>query len=331
MKYNCTTCNYSSNDKSNFNRHLKSKAHIQIQKSVNRVNRVNRLSKIDDNENKVSKKNTTTEKCINNKNFYCDACNTYFSSAPSLSRHKNKRCKNIESLDSEKNNTVMNDILIQLKQTTEINKELLNYIKNTKHFTNNTTYNISIKKYVEQNYSDAPAIAKLDDYTIIENDDSDLLNNIIYNYNHKMLDKYLGDFLVKYYKKDDCMLQSIWNSDVARMTYIIKELLANNKSLWNHDYKGLKTKEYIINPMLDYIKKYITEYIHQSSANIQNLSTKDCRKLIEKQVVIGQIFQYIDTELADDIVKYIGPHFQLNKSCNLFISNNEYIQIPVTP
>ena len=65
MKFSCNPCNYESNDQSNYNRHLKSKAHSEIQSTKPKVK----------------------SRGISNK-VTCDACNKKFASRQGLSRHK---------------------------------------------------------------------------------------------------------------------------------------------------------------------------------------------------------------------------------------------------
>jgi hypothetical protein len=57
--------------------------------------------------------------------------------------------------------------------------------------------------------------------------------------------------------------------------------LNNNKSIWNHDYKGVNTKNYIIDPLLKYIKVQIDEYWIN---NIDNFKDADIKKLKELQL-----------------------------------------------
>lgn len=302
MKYECILCSYSTDDKSNYNKHTKSIAHTdQMIINNNAIPSSNKLA--------IN---------ANSKVLIDCQCGKSFSHKSSFSRHK-KVCQG----------GIKEEIIILKKQLDAVTNEckqmkhdLLEYSNNTK--TVNITNNISIKKYIQQNYSDAPVLTQLADYSVIldNNDgellaDDELINNLIYNHNHKNLYKYLGDFLVKYYKKKDSTKQSIWNSDVSRMTYIIKELLADKKSLWNHDYKGIKTKQYIINPLLQYVKKYITDYIDNYVLDLKNLSAKQCQLIAERQLTLGYIMQYIDNGLPEDIVKYIAPHFHLDKQNDL--------------
>ena len=70
--HKCEKCNYESRDKSNFNKHLKSASHRQVTPTITR--------KLPIPVNKVPGQ------------FQCPKCDKTFASAPSLSRHKNKRC-----------------------------------------------------------------------------------------------------------------------------------------------------------------------------------------------------------------------------------------------
>lgn len=300
MKYNCKLCKYVSYDKSNYNRHIKSQSHIQNTSSVDSM-----LTVVDCNDQPKISYNKVRE-------FICQNCGIELSSSSSLSRHRNKYC-------SKSNIDV---VLDELKEIKEKNKEIQTELKCLKNSnTTNNTYNISIKKYIQQNCTEAPPLTKLNDYSIMYEDDDIMLNNLVYYYNIKLLPQYLGDFIVKYYKKDNCSQQSIWNSDVSRLTYFIKELLSNKKSIWNHDYKGIKTKEYIIDPMLKYIKDTIDNYISQLTDIIKKLNNNEYEKIIQKHVSICHVLRYIDNDLADDINKYIAPHFQLNKNEILLINN----------
>src|SRR5438876_510739 len=83
-------------------------------------------------------------------------------------------------------------------------------------------------------------LQQLNDFNDISQNknDHDFLKLLSYQFNNNSLDKFFGDFIIKHYKKDDPAKQSIWNSDLSRLNYVVKELLANNNSSWNSDPKG---------------------------------------------------------------------------------------------
>jgi len=130
---------------------------------------------------------------------------------------------------------------------------------------------------------------------------------------HKTVGKYLGDFIVKLYKKDDPKAQSIWNTDDNRLTYIIRELLHNNSSNWVVDKKGLKTKEYLINPLLSHIKELLISY--QNNLVIPNLSQNSVEMefILENSRTIIELMNAIDDGgVAKDILRHISSHLKFH-------------------
>jgi X-X-X-Leu-X-X-Gly heptad repeat protein len=376
MTFKCDLCNYESDDKSNYNRHMKSKAHAKL----------------------VTKADSLALKA----NFLvCIDCGEKFAHASSLSRHKNNTCKKVciddnkvciddnkvciddDDLEDNKGgssddwvdelkidelnideeikkqikinilrkqlndsakqlnnknkqlndkNKQLNDNAKQLNAKDNQIKELTTYIKNTNP--TQKTYNISVKNYIQQNYPEAPPLIKVDTYKLLKekeekkDNESDFGQILAYYYNSKQLYSYLGDFLVSQYRKKDPANQSIWNTDVARLTYFIKDLLANKKkSCWNRDPKGLKTKSYIIDPFLKYITDYCDAYIDAHAIARNKLKDVEfCYKTTETLTALGNImFDICNGIIAEDIVKYIAPHFQMdNKQQNInFIDDAE--------
>ena len=188
--------------------------------------------------------------------------------------------------------------------------ELNTFISNHKPTINNY---ISVKNYVQQNYSDAPPLQKPSDYTFIEFTDN-LIKKIAFEYRHNQFDKFIGDFIISYYKKDKPEEQSIWNSDVARLTYVIKELMGNNKSYWHHDYKGIKTKEYIVDPFLLYIKDLINTYLF-SFKNLMLDKNIDKIELSQNANALCNLnFDMEKGLISENIIKYIAPYFSMDKN-----------------
>jgi len=315
MKFSCKTCNYATNDKSNYNRHLNSKAHVR---SVNVDLKVD--SKVDSKVNfdRPSK-------------FQCPKCDITCSSASSLSRHKNKYCNGDiiktkieqEVIEKLKQKELEMEIKYKNKLLEKVeteNKELKQYIKNTKPTI--TNYNISVKKFIQQTYPDAPPLAMLENYAMIHRDeDVTLAQTLIYHHNENILNKYFGDIIIKYYKKEDPKDQSLWSTDSSRLKYIIKELLASKRSSWSEDDKGLKLSKYIIEPLLQYICKYIQEQLNVISDEIEELrfseikgTGRKCIELNQQQQSLGEIHNQIESgQLKDAIIRYITPSFRFNE------------------
>lgn len=318
MKYICVYCDYETSNKSNYNKHLKSNYHKQITELQNK--------------------------------YVCIYCNKTFAHQSSLSRHETQRCnkKNNDDNTNNTNNTeLLNAFIIFMNDCRQTNNELkdqlIEYNRSNQHINNqptnntnntlNTTYNISklsIKNYLQQKHPNAPVLEGLPNYTAIkyiemdekdhDNTDIDLFIDIlVYNQNNACLNKYLGDFIIQNYKKEDPSQQAMWSSDISRLTYIIKELLATKKSIWNHDYKGIKTKTYIIDPLLKYIKDYIDDYWISTLDKYTSHKVDNVNKYHKIYITLHQIKKDIENDvLGSCIIKYIAPYFYMDRGYTEF-------------
>lgn len=303
MTYKCDPCGYITDDKSHYNRHLKSRKHIvkneQYKKASSKCSKLEHYS----SKNEQNKNNKCKES--NSKSFKCDYCTKIFSKKFNLLRHQ-------ETCTIKK----VKDIKDEFKKEIDELKEKLNKTQSGTTITGDNTrvYNISVKTCLDQSYQDAPELLPFDDYSVIEKNEDDFIDNLYYNYTHNMLHKYLGNIIIKYYKKDDHTAQSLWNSDTHRLKYIVRELMANKEAIWSKDPKGIKTKKSIVDPLLTYIKKYIKEYTTKITNNKINMRTKDLANIHKKLVELQKVIIDIDNDiLAEDIIKYIAPFFSFSK------------------
>lgn len=132
----------------------------------------------------------------------------------------NETCKKLE----ETNKTLTKEIE-KLKNQVEIYKEICIKTSNKIKYNNIITNNIN---YVINNYGNAPPLEKMSNFTIgnINMDDKTqrevFVKEIIYYYKNNSLHKYLGDHIVKTYKKTDPKEQSFHTTDASRCNYIVK-------------------------------------------------------------------------------------------------------------
>ena len=140
------------------------------------------------------------------------------------------------------------------KKEEEFKKErekLISMVDNTvKGAGNIATIFLSTINFAMKHFKNAPVLKKLDDYSIIHEDEEDPIEDIvIYKYKKKKLDKYLADKIIKHYKKDDPTKQATWNTDVDRCSYLIHDEIVNddsdeeNEITWVRDQKGKIFKE----------------------------------------------------------------------------------------
>lgn len=281
--HKCSYCDYTTPKKSNYNRHM-----------------------------------NTHNTELQTTNIICDLCGLPCARKSSLLRHKTK-CIN-HHINKNKMEHTIDNITVQL----QLQEQLINTLKteneNLKHIVDNAGLllktSISTMSYVMKNYNNAPAIELIKDYSImhIDQDNTKFVETLICEHKHKNLYAYLGDFIIKFYKKGDPSQQSIWNSDTNRVTYIIREIINNNHINWTIDKKGIKTGKYIIEPLLEYIDAMLRLYISNMDMQYRKYSINDINKKTIKLQAITEIIKSIeDKVLNSEIIKYVTPHFYLNK------------------
>lgn len=295
MKYKCSMCNYETNNKSNFNKHTKSITHVK-----NNSKCVPKTIKLDEEPKEY-------------KDHFCQ-CGKSFTHASSLSRHKLHYCPDkVQELQGQVE--ILSNKVENYESLLAKYEKLVESVGNKGISNSNTTYNISVKNYIQQKYPNAPALKGIDDYSLLVYKDYKLMDTLVYNYDNNNLHKYLGNFIIAYYKKDDPSKQAMFTTDPSRLTYIISELLANKKSVWNHDYKGTKIKEYILMPLLGYIRECIDEFfgsIEIKKSKINDIS--DIESQFGYRRTVAKIAEVIDNNiLIDDILKYIAPYFCIDR------------------
>jgi len=204
-KYECEDCCFISENKKDYNRHLKSKKHQTHQCN-------NELQYIDDINNNI-----------------CIYCKKSFNAYRYLSKHlKNYIIKNHQDNDyiktihqlTEELNICKNDVKHYKEQSQQYKEHNLQYKdQNNQYKTENEYYkmllenaggmlkkSVSSLSYIINNYKNAPVLKPL---IIKDIDNEDMKDNekfikyIILYHNNKTLYRYLGDIIIQVCKKQD--------------------------------------------------------------------------------------------------------------------------------
>ena len=252
MENICNQCNYTAKFQHHYDAHLKSFRH---KKNVL--------------EYKKNQKKTKKEQ-DGNKKHVCSYCPAEFSTQSGMLRHQNKckndeiaklklcmeqqrqqteiesRLKQIELENKLKQAEMENEIKIlriKLESSESVNKtfikgkdETIEILKNQSVATNTiASKSVSALTYLVMKHKDAPPLLQIereDTKKLLRyGKDDDLTNNILNKYSSGMLDEFIGDIIVGFYKKSNPDDQSIWNSDASRLTFLIKNIVGD-KSEW---------------------------------------------------------------------------------------------------
>lgn len=277
--YTCEICNYTTDKQHNYTRHINSSKHLE--------------------------KINATEKHI------CKYCKKTFGSRQSKWTHEKKSC--IKRLDPIQPNVqevpldgnIVNSLLEQIKskenmlmerdkrlenlllEQSKERKEYMDVIKNT---TKTTRKSVSAMKYVVLNYGKAPPIEKLNDkkaIKLLEYDGPIKMSAeemMIHKFRYDLLHEYLGMIIIDEYKNsENPEYQSLWSSDITRLSFVIVQKISKEKNEWISDKSGVKIMDLIITPLLSNAKKILNEY------------TKKCAEMnikINKKLNKGKQLKY---------------------------------------
>ena len=346
MNYNCDACNYSTDVKFCFQKHLNTQKHKEKVKELER------------NLTDTSQEHQKSDVRI------CCFCDQEYANASSLAKHR-RVCgskKELENTICKLNNTInclkkdhhkeiknlkyahtkevetFKEIIEDIKES--MNNELESYRERIEDFKENRDItkqligdtgkivknSTSALKYISANYKTAPVLAPLADYALVTyNKDihtkpahkhdkrsatDRFIDHLIFYYNEKSLDKYFGDIIVENYKKKNPFDQSIWNSDTNRLSYIIMTLIEEGKMQWRADKKGILTTEYIVKPLTDHVATFLEKHMQDYTDVDMSLPFKVLEKNHQRLFTMAGLLQMIKSkEFADNILKYIAPYF----------------------
>jgi hypothetical protein len=304
-QFECKVCDYSTQRSIDLKRHKETKKHLK---------NLELLAKTLDN--------ASNEDEDQKQNFKCKYCGLEFKHYQSKWKHEKSRCKKnkpelkTSDVKPESNNDSISSSEI-VKMLLEQNKNLMEIVKNNSETARKST---STTSYVIKHFDKAPPVKKLQNAEAIKLLEYDVPSEytsgdmIIYSYNSKILTKYLGDIIVKTYKKKDPKKQSFWNSDSARLSFIVRQMLDTGNNEWITDKSGIKLTQLIVSPMLDNVKITMQNYMGEKRKMIESEETdgKDT-EIMENMTSAGSIIASINKkELHDTILKYIAPHFNLD-------------------
>jgi hypothetical protein len=333
----CMICNKTFASQSSLSTHIKrckdkNTTVISLEKEIDARNKreqelLDKIKCLEQQVIDVTTKIITTQKQPNNnpittqqnsnvqqpiKRFICDYCNSdNFTYQQSLSRHM-KSCRKkaelenkIDSLQRENNN---------LNKDKELFVDIV--------ATNNSVMknSMSAMSYFMNNFKNTPALKPIEDLSTmkIEHIDNDsFILQLLSMYRNGTLADYIGEYIVTIYKTKDSSKQTMWSSDVNRLTYLISEAVAKDKTIWVTDNKGIKVGERVIRPALNYIKPILQAYIKKCNKKIISGKIGEGKQmqLLEYQQLANHIIALIDNlALEKDIIKYIAPKIYWNKN-----------------
>jgi len=321
-------CNYHTNKLYDYNRHKTTKKH---NKNIQIYN---------NNKNKTKRALTTissssSDSDDNNHSYSCDVCSKTFKYKYNLYKHQRHSCKTTHSntaiinySESSTDNSILLKLIQKLEeQINDLRKDKETTVKHIEKLTDAHIISQKVShnalKFAQLHFSQAPPIKKINyDDTIqfisydkkIQDDDFKLELKLLDEFKKNSLHKFIGNIIIEHYKKENTSDQSLWSTDITRLSFIIKEIVQGNDK-WISDKKGDKIKKYIIEPLLEKIKDMIFNYVNTQNPKIKFMDNVSQMELTSSLIneSLNLIFYINSCKLENDIMKHIAPKFYLEK------------------
>jgi hypothetical protein len=209
------------------------------------------------------------------------------------------------------------------KKYKEIEEKEKKYFGIIQDFAHSSTKTSSTLNYVIKHFNNAPPIELIEGKNITQQITYTGSNKrsqediILFNYKSKNLDQFLGDLIIKTYKKDKPEDQSFWATDSSRFSFIIRQLIGGTKTKeWSMDKSGIKITALIIDPFLDEVREMLIEYNKNGCKFVESLKNiNDNTKILKlRDMHLSQeiILLIKQKDLHKSILKYITPYFNFD-------------------
>ena len=291
MNYECNICNFFSKNKTDMTRHY----------------------------------NTAKHKTKLKNNKYCMECDKTFDTIVQYTRHlyyhleKNK--KTDKEIDNIIGNNIDKDIVIKKNNINEgIGKKIVNKKKNLNKKKDNKTSKDLIN-FLSINNDIKDSITTIEYHKFIyilknklfhEKNDINFKNcefekKLLEYYNENIFIKTISNIILDLINHNNLSQQIIYISDITRKTFIVR---FRNK--WIYDINGILILKYIINPLLNCIRKIIVNYRTKIIDKIDISKYDDNAKLLHIHNYSNLI--YFENDLKDKfdskILNYLAPYLK---------------------
>jgi hypothetical protein len=277
--HQCIICEYNSEHKGSYDRHLKTQKHKNNLKEHNTNNVINL--------NNINNKNNPENIVIVKK-------------MDDIMLQNRELKEEIEKL-KEVNNQNTNKIV---KEARAIKKSILTILNTNFRDTPSIDYiqEDEFKTELEQEYK-----CKLND------PNNKLIMRIFSDYENKKLIKSLSDIILKIVKKEDKKSQSVFNIDSARGNYATKI-----EDCWFNDKSGLQLKKYtlemVIKYMVNVLEKFRLHLVEIRKENIKKSTVERSDFLMKYQSILLEVNAYLtNTNIHKKIILHMCPELRMDQ------------------
>ncbi len=320
MNYECKLCNYNTKIKANLNKHFKSTSHIN-KENINSYCYICNKQYINNTNYKKHKKYKHENNNINNRNSNIYKYNISIDTEKTINNKLENIKDSIENKIENINDNINNKINTVTEEINDVKEEINNSKKEVVTVVNKAINKASsLIKYLMENHRSVPPLKKITkqqcipilrlDYECPEKEnDYSLQKLFIRDHARNLFIPNIAKSILKMinYKNKDS--QPIYNTDCTRYNYVVKL----TTDLWNEDKAGIKFTDYIIRPLLRYVRELVEEYIEEDleKINMYKNSAYENEQLLDKK---EQAYTF-DIALTNDylikpILKELSPYLR---------------------
>jgi hypothetical protein len=284
--------------------------------------------------------NTKTHLFNEQQKRYCVLCDKNYKSIDTYNNHKKikhiKKSKilksdklNSDNLNTINNNNTLNNInnnIIQINdkiddKIDEVKEEIQNSKKEVVTVVNKAiTKASSLIKYLMLNHRSVPPLKKIKkdecipilrlsyDCPEIEGDYS-LQKMFVRDYSNNIFVPNIAKSILKIINHEQQDKQPIYNTDSSRYNYVVK----TSSELWNEDKSGIKFTDYIIRPLLRYIRELNEDYIDNVLEKVnmrKNTFIENQLHVNEKEAAYNLDIAVTNDFLIKPLLKELSPHLR---------------------
>ena len=136
----------------------------------------------------------------------------------------------------------------------------------------------------------------------------ELVDKFIHHEINDMGPNFIADMICKYFKTPNKLDQSMHNTDVQRMTFILYL-----KKMWSWDKKGNIVKSEIIIPFLKQMINPLHKYMEKCTKQIKSTKNSDYQTLLEYSLAASKVVTAIENELySNKVLANLASKFYLD-------------------
>jgi hypothetical protein len=213
----------------------------------------------------------------------------------------------------------------EMKEVKEQNKKLLDLASKNADAsitaTKSTNKSMNIMSHAMKYWTNAPPIRQLEGKEAMklitfENKSKHPIEDVVmHQFNSGTLYRFLGNVLIKEFKKEEEVDQSLWTTDSSRLCFIIKQIVGDDGGdKWIADKSGLEIIKLLISPLVNRVTEMLSEYLNKlvndiKKSNDSDFSNRAMEKMCDAKIVVRGI---VKNDLHKEILKYIAPYFNIN-------------------